>query len=123
MEFVERRDLEERDRRSPNCCTRSGSSDKLHQKIDRQDVSPMCRLCREREETVSHITAECKKLAQNQSKNWRHDKVAQVVHWNLCKKIYLQCSKTWYDHSPEIVMENDQVKLLWDFRIQTATAI
>ena len=92
-------------------------------KIDKPDVLPLCHLCGEREETVSHITAECKKLAQNQSKNWRHDKVAQVVHWNLCKKIYLQCSKTWYDHSPEIVMENDQVKLLWDFRIETATAI
>ena len=95
----------------------------IEKKIEKPDVLPLCHLCGEREETVSYITAECKKLAQNQSKNWRHDKVAQVVHWNLCKKIYLQCSKTWYDHSPEIVMENDQVKLLWDFRIQTATAI
>ena len=24
--------------------------------------------------------------AQNYYKNWRHDKVAQVVQWNLCKK-------------------------------------
>ena len=62
----------------------------IKKKIEKPDVSPMCRLCREREETVSHITAECKKLAQNQSQNWRHDKVAQLVHWNLCKKIYLQ---------------------------------
>ena len=30
--------------------------------IDKQDVSPMCRLCGEREESVSHIVTECKKL-------------------------------------------------------------
>ena len=91
----------------------------IRNKIDRQDVSPMCRLCGERKETVSHITTECKKLAQNQYKSWRHDKVAQAIHWNLCKKFNLQCKETWHDHSPEAVMENYQVKLLWDFRIQT----
>ena len=91
----------------------------IRNKIDRQDVLPMCRLCGEREETVSLITTECKKLAQNQYKSWMHDKVAQAIHWNLCKTFKLQCKGTWYDHSPEAVMENDQVKLLWDFRIQT----
>ena len=91
----------------------------IRNKIDRQDVSPTCRLCGEREETVSHITTECKKLAQNQFKNWKHDKVAQAVNWNLCKKFKPQCSETWYDHSTEAVVENDQVKLLWNFRIQT----
>ena len=35
----------------------------------------MCRLCGEREETVSHIATECKKLAQKQYKNWRHYQV------------------------------------------------
>ena len=28
-------------------------------------------------------------------------------------------NETWYDHSPDAVMKNNQVKLLWDFRIQT----
>ena len=87
--------------------------------IDKQDVSPMCRLCGEREETVSHIVTECKKLAQKQYTNWRRDQVTKVVHWKLCQNYDLQCNGTWYDHSPAAVMENDQVKLLWDFRIQT----
>ena len=51
-------------------------------KIDRQVFHPTCHLCGEREETVGHTAAECKKLAENQYKNCRH-KVAQVVHWNL----------------------------------------
>ena len=31
----------------------------------------------------------------------------------------MMINETRYDHSPEAVIENDQVKLLWDFRIQT----
>ena len=40
----------------------------------------MCWLCGEREETVSHIVAECKKLAQREYKMGRYDKVGQVIH-------------------------------------------
>ena len=58
----------------------------IKNRIDEEDVSPMCRLCGEREETVSHIVAECKKLAQREYKMWRHDKVGQVIHWKLCQK-------------------------------------
>ena len=47
--------------------------------IDKQYFSPMSRLCGEREETISHITTKCKKLAQKQYKNRRHDQVATVV--------------------------------------------
>ena len=34
--------------------------------IDKQDFSPTCRLCGEREETVTHITTEYNKLSQRQ---------------------------------------------------------
>ena len=50
---------------------------------------------------------------------WRHDKVGQVIHWKLCQKFNIPCKDKWYDHEPEGVIENDQVKVLWDFRIQT----
>ena len=45
----------------------------------------MCRLCGEREETISHIATECKKLAQKHYKSWRHDQVAKVVLGNSAK--------------------------------------
>ena len=87
--------------------------------IDKTVDSPLCRLCNEREETVAHIVSECPMLAQNQYKKWRHDKVAQVLHWNLCKHHELNHNAKWYEHKPDIVQENDNAKLLWDIHIQT----
>ena len=91
----------------------------IKNRIDKEDVSPMCRLYGEREETVSHNVAECKKLTQREYKMWRHDKVGQVIHWKLCHKFNIPCKDKWYDHDPEGIIENDKVKVLWDFRIQT----
>ena len=37
----------------------------------------------------------------------------------MCKEYGVECSDKWYEHSPKSVEENDKVKLLWDFTIQT----
>jgi len=42
----------------------------------------MCRRCKNREKTVTHIISECSKLAQLEYKK-THDKVAGAVHWGL----------------------------------------
>ena len=91
----------------------------IKHRIDKQDISPMCRMCKGREETIAHIVSECPKLAQNQYKNWRHDNVAKVIHWVLCQRYEFQSGDKWYEHNPEKVIENENVNLLWDFRIQT----
>ena len=31
----------------------------------------------------------------------------------------LHCGEKWYDHKPESVMENEDLKVLWDFTVQT----
>ena len=82
---------------------------------------------REREETVAHIVPECKKLVQNEYKNWRHDKVAARIHWELCKKYGVVVKEKWYDRKAEKVIEikilikikADEIKIFWDMRIQT----
>ena len=53
--------------------------------IDKENISPLSRSCGEREETVAHVVSECKVLAQNQYKKWRHDTICQIIHWHLCK--------------------------------------
>ena len=94
-------------------------TNQIKNRIDKVDNSPMCRMCDEREETVAHLVAECKALAQNQYKLWRHDRVATVAHWNLCKQYGFEFHQKWYEHVPEKVLENQETKILWDFPIQT----
>ena len=42
-------------------------------KIEKSTNDPKCRLCKQRDETVSHIVSECSKIAQTEYKG-RHDK-------------------------------------------------
>ena len=37
----------------------------------------------------------------------------------MCKEYGVECSDKWHEHSPKSVEENEEVKLLWDFTIQT----
>jgi len=41
--------------------------------IDEVETSPLCRLCGDREETISHLVSEYSQLAQKQYKHWRHN--------------------------------------------------
>ena len=87
-------------------------------RIEKSTDDAKCRLCKTRDETISHIVSECPKIAQKDYKH-RHDKVAAAVHWSICKKHGLPHTEKWYDHRAEPVTENENVKLLWDFNIQT----
>ena len=41
------------------------------------------------------------------------------MHLELCQKFGLVGKVKWYYHKPANVVENDRVKILWDFNIQT----
>ena len=62
--------------------------------VDEGNVSSECRICRERKETITRIVSECQKLAQRKYKSWRHDQVAAVIHWYLCKKLDSSATKS-----------------------------
>ena len=74
-------------------------------KIDNSVESPLCRLCKEKGESVSHIISECKVLAQREYKR-RHDNVARFLHWELCGHYGLERECKWYEHEPEGVVVN-----------------
>ena len=57
------------------------------------------------EETVFHIISECRVHAQTEYKG-RHDKLAKVIHRDLCKKYGVKVQSKWYDHVPEKVRRN-----------------
>ena len=74
-------------------------------------------MCGESDESITHLIAECKSLTQKECKQ-RHDNIARIVHQELCQKFGLVGEVKWYIHKPAGVVENDTVKILWDFNIQ-----
>ena len=94
----------------------------VQKNIDKMDITETCRMCGDKEETISHIVSECKQLAQKEYKLSRHDKVAAILHWDICQKNGFECGDKSYEHvvdSEKKVLENEDVKVLWDFPIQT----
>ena len=85
-------------------------------RIERSRESAKCRMYKEKDETVTHLISECSKLAQKAYKR-RHDKVATAVHRSILKTNNLPHSKHWYEHKAEAVMENEKVKILFNFNI------
>ena len=54
-------------------------------KIENQNLSPLCRMCKTKEEKVVGQVRECHKLAKIQYKQW-HDNMAKFVHWSIMRK-------------------------------------
>ena len=64
-------------------------------------------------------------MAQKEYKR-RHDNMENKVHWFfffLKKKNGLERTEKWYEHIPEGVVENEEVKLLWDINVQRDNVI
>ena len=75
-------------------------------------------MCGERDESITNLIADCKKLAQREYKQ-RHGNIVRTVHLELCQKFGLVGEVKRYNDKPARVVENDRVKILWDFNIQT----
>ena len=94
------------------------NTNSVRKNIYHQVESDRCRLCDEAVENVTHIVSGCKMLAQKDYKR-RHDKVCSHLHWCLSRKYGLDVDSKWYHHKPNKVIENDVVKIVWDYNIQT----
>ena len=102
--------------------TQSLRTNAVKAKIDKSTSDATCRVCNQAEETVDHIVSGCSKFAQKEYKR-RHDCVARALHWDLCRMYDIQTAQKWYEHQPEGVVEKENVKILWDFNIQTDNEI
>ena len=78
-------------------------------KIDKSQGDSLCRVYRK---------VDGGKLAQKEYKG-RHDNLGKKVHWKFPTKCNFEAGDKWYEHEPESVLENEDYKSLWDFRIQT----
>ena len=80
--------------------------------------SPLCRLCKEKPETIRHIISGCKQLVGTKYTN-RHDKVGKYIHWNLLKDRGIEVCRNWFEHVPEKVTECGETTIMWDSPITT----
>ena len=53
----------------------------------------------------------------------RHNNVTKYIHWSLCAKFGLDHCDFSCNHCPPSVVENDEVKFLWNFNIWTDKVI
>ena len=56
-----------------------------------------------RNESITHLIVECKKLTQKEYKQ-RHDNIARIVFLELCQKFGLVGEVKWYNHKPASVV-------------------
>ena len=79
-----------------------------------------CRVCHERDETVEHIVAGCKVLANNEYLT-RHNRALMIMAVNWAKEYELIGNDViWYKERWErgAVLENQRGKLVWDFEFK-----
>ena len=65
--------------------------------FDKTYYPPLCGLCNEKTESITHIASVCSILAKSQDRK-HHDKVETYVHWFLCNKYHFKYSDKWYTH-------------------------
>ena len=84
---------------------------------DETSENSLCRLCGKKGESVQHLVSGCEILTQKENKR-RLKNVAKKVLWDLCKKIGLKHTEKWSEYVPDGVVENEEVKVLWDINVQ-----
>lgn len=89
--------------------------DSIKYAIDTTDL-PLCRWCREATYNVSDIDSFCTQSEEKECRRYR-DKVALRIQSDL------DCAEKWYEHSPFSLVENGQVKLMWDTNILTGKCL
>lgn len=53
----------------------------------------------------------------------RHNKLGKKLQWLLRKIFVTESEDKWLSHQPELVLENEKSKILYEFEIQTDEGI
>jgi hypothetical protein len=83
-----------------------------------KEIESRCRLCKEYEDTIDHLTSGCPILAKNEYVI-RHDKVCTHLYYSICKTFGIETAENWYFHIPKLVCQHEDITVLWNQGIQT----
>ena len=89
------------------------STKSFKNKILKEENESKCRLCKQHEETVDHLTSGWPILAKNEYL-MRHDKVCIHLRYSICKALCTETTNKWYTHMPKPVYE-----VLWNLTVRT----
>ena len=74
------------------------STNYFKNKIFKEEIESECRLCKQLEETIDHLTSGCPILAKNEYL-MRHDKVCSHLRYSICKALGIQTIYKRYTHT------------------------
>ena len=84
----------------------------------KEEIESKCRLCKQDELTIDHLTSGCPILAKNEYL-MRHDKVCTHLHNSICKALGIETTDKWYTHIPKQLCEDGDVTVLWNQAVHT----
>jgi hypothetical protein len=87
-------------------------------KILKEEIERKCRLCKQHEETIDHLTSGCPILVMNEYL-MRHDKVRTQLHYSICKALDTETTDEWYTLMPKPVYEEGGITVLWNQAVHT----
>jgi len=89
------------------------STNYFKNKILKEEAESKCRLCKQYEGIINHLTSGCPILAKNEYL-MRHDKVCTHLRYSVCKALVIETTDKWYTHVPKPVYEEGDVTVLWN---------
>ena len=78
------------------------------------DIDPQCRLCRDAPETAAHLLSHCSVLLKQQQYTTRHNRVCNIIHWNILKKNNITSSQKYWEHKANEFETNGEVDVFYD---------
>jgi len=84
----------------------------------KEETESKCRLCKQQEKTIDHLTSGCPILVKNEYLT-RHDKVCAHLHYSICKALGIETTDKWYTHMPKPVYEQEDITVRWNQAVYT----
>jgi hypothetical protein len=74
------------------------SKNSFKNKLLKEEIERKCRLCKQYEETIDHLTSGCPILEKNEYL-MRHNKVCTHLHYSIRKALGIGTTDKWYEHT------------------------
>jgi hypothetical protein len=83
----------------------------LKRRILKEEIESICRLRKQYEETIGHLTPGCPILAKNEYVI-RHYRICTHLHYSICKTLGTETTENWFSHIPKPVCQHEDITVL-----------